>query len=382
MGKTRSTISGTATSSPISATALSLLHIDRLLLRPQARAGAGSGRRAIRAQIWSTARLITPSRRAGPRREDTFPPGEPDPRHALCDSQCSIRLFDLGQGRQRHRASSGPSWLTLPGTTPICGDSHLHHGMGGARLRRRLRRSWCMRSPRKPWSTQAETLPRAFDLHPDRRHAQGHDPAPDRRCRHRRRHRSRRGAGRLRDQEPAGRRPADDPGNLDRDGRARTGMVAPDDITFDTCTAATAPRTRCGIALSRAGGTLPSDADARVHRAAHDRHAQGGARRHQPEHGSPPTADPLILPPAGEKRGGSAALHLDPGAPASRIEAPRSTGNIRLLYQQLPGPDAAAAIAGGSAWRAHVHAWIVPGLKARSSAKPKLKARLHLHWLA
>jgi len=115
-----------------------LLHIDRLLLHDM------SGGKALKEAIEmgyvpAQPRLTygtpdhTMSTRPG-RTAKTFPPGEPLIQSMReTTSKYGIKLFDLGQDGQGIVHVMGPEQgLTLPGTTLVCGDSHTstHGGMG------------------------------------------------------------------------------------------------------------------------------------------------------------------------------------------------------------------------------------------------------------
>ena len=115
-----------------------LLHIDRLLLHDL------SGARALhevmeKGYVPPQPRLIyaTPdhaiSTQPG-RTEETFPPGAPLLRGLRANAaKFGIRLFDIGQDGNGIVHVMGPEQgLTLPGTTLVCGDSHTstHGGMG------------------------------------------------------------------------------------------------------------------------------------------------------------------------------------------------------------------------------------------------------------
>ena len=326
-----------------------LLHIDRLLLHDL------SGARALQEAVEkgytpAQPRLVygTPDHAistAPGRTEKTFPPGEPLVRNMrAATAKFGIRLFDLGQDGNGIVHIIGPELaLTLPGTTLICGDSHtcthggmgaLAFGVGSSELVHAL-----------ATQTMVQRKPKRFRVHfegsdPRGRDAQGHDPAPDRRCRHGGRHGPCGGICRLGDQEPARRGPAHDLQSLDRDGRAhRHGGARRHHLRVSR-----RPRLRAqggDVGQGRRALAHPAlRSRRRVRSRAHDRHEQGGAADHlghQPRardrrrQGDPRSDDGA----GGETRG------LDGGAAVSGARARQADrghqgrlGVHRLVHQQ------------------------------------------------
>ena len=284
-----------------------------------------------------------------------------------------IRLFDLGQDGNGIVHIVGPELaLTLPGTTLICGDSHtcthggmgaLAFGVGSSELVHAL-----------ATQTMVQRKPKRFRASFEGKLApgvtrQGHDPASDRRGRHRGRHRLCRRICRLRGPRPVRSRRRLTLCNLSIEMGARTGMVAPDDTTFEFLNGRDyAPK---GATWDRAVAhwrTLPSDPDAefdREHTIDMAKVAPQITWGTSPEHVI--AVDRAIPDPATgpeDKRAAwTAALQyqgLEPGKPIEGTKVDwvfiGSCTNSRISDLR-----AAAAIAKGRHKAAHVTAWIVPG---------------------
>jgi 3-isopropylmalate/(R)-2-methylmalate dehydratase large subunit len=354
-----------------------LLHIDRLLLHDL------SGARALQEAVDkgyppAEPRLIyaTPDHAistAPGRTEKTFPPGEPLIRGMrAATAKFGIRLFDIGQDGNGIVHIVGPELaLTLPGTTLICGDSHtcthggmgaLAFGVGSSELVHALATQTMVQRKPKRFRVRFEgaipegVTPKDMILHliGDVGTAAGTGHAVEY------------AGSAIRALPVEGRLTIC---NLSIEMGARTGMVAPDDITYDYLHGRDfAPK---GATWDRAVAhwrTLPSDADAefdREHTIDMSRVAPQITWGTSPEHViavDRPIPDPTTGPP--DKRAAwTAALQyqgLEPGKP---IEGTRvdwvfigSCTNSRISDLR-----AAAAIAKGRHKAPHVTAWIVPG---------------------
>ena len=115
-----------------------LLHIDRLLLHDMScgkalKEAIDKGYPPVQPRLIYGTPDHTMSTKPG-RTDKTHPPGEPLIRSMReTTSAYGIKLFDLGQDGQGIVHVMGPEQgLTLPGTTLVCGDSHTstHGGMG------------------------------------------------------------------------------------------------------------------------------------------------------------------------------------------------------------------------------------------------------------
>jgi 3-isopropylmalate/(R)-2-methylmalate dehydratase large subunit len=252
-----------------------LLHIDRLLLHDL------SGARALQEAVdkgYTPAqpRLVygTPDHAistAPGRTEKTFPPGEPLIRNMrAATAKYGIRLFDLGQDGNGIVHIIGPELaLTLPGATLICGDSHtcthggmgaLAFGVGSSELVHAL-----------ATQTMVQRKPKRFRVHFEGKIPEGVTPKDmilhligDVGTAAGTGHAVEYAGSAIRSLPVEGRLTIC---NLSIEMGARTGMVAPDDITFEylagRALAHAALRSRC-----------------RLRSRAHDRHEQGGAADH------------------------------------------------------------------------------------------------------
>jgi len=354
-----------------------LLHIDRLLLHDL------SGARALQESVEkgyapAQPRLVygTPDHAistAPGRTEKTFPPGEPLIRNMrAATAKYGIRLFDLGQDGNGIVHIIGPELaLTLPGTTLICGDSHtcthggmgaLAFGVGSSELVHAL-----------ATQTMVQRKPKRFRVHFEGRIPAGVTPKDmilhligDVGT----------AAGTGHAVEYAGSAIRSLPVearlticNLSIEMGARTGMVAPDDITFEYLAGRDfAPKEAMWDRAVAHWRTLPSDTDAefdREHTIDMSKVAPQITWGTSPEHViavDKAVPDPMTGPE--EKRAAwTAALQyqgLEPGKP---IEGTRvdwvfigSCTNSRISDLR-----AAAAVAKGRHKADHVTAWIVPG---------------------
>jgi 3-isopropylmalate/(R)-2-methylmalate dehydratase large subunit len=354
-----------------------LLHIDRLLLHDL------SGARALREVMEkgytpAQPRLVyaTPdhaiSTQPG-RTEETFPPGAPLLRGLRENTRkLGIHLFDIGQDGNGIVHIVGPEQgLTLPGTTLVCGDSHtcthggmgsLAFGIGSSELEHVLAtQTMVQRKPKRllvrfegkvPEGVTAKDM--ILHLIGDLGTAAGTGHAVEY------------AGSAVRGLTVEGRLTLC---NLSIEMGARTGMVAPDDATFDYLNGRDfSPK---GAMWDRAVAhwrTLPSDPDAdfdREHTIDMSRVAPQITWGTSPEHViavDRPIPDPQTGPE--DKRASwTAALQyqgLEPGKPIEGTKVDwvfiGSCTNSRLSDLR-----AAAAIAKGRQKAPHVNAWIVPG---------------------
>jgi len=354
-----------------------LLHIDRVLLHDL------SGARALREVIdkgYTPAqpRLVyaTPDHAISTmpgRTEETFPPGAPLLRGLRENTaKLGIRLFDIGQDGNGIVHIIGPEQgLTLPGTTLVCGDSHtcthggmgsLAFGIGSSELEHVLATQVMVQRKPKRFLVNFEgripegVTPKDMILHliGDVGTAAGTGHAVEY------------AGSAIKSLPVEGRLTVC---NLSIEMGARTGMVAPDDSTFDYLHGRDyAPKDALWDRAVAHWRTLPSDPDAdfdREHTIDMSRVAPQITWGTSPEHViavDRPIPDPDKGPE--EKRAAwAAALQyqgLEPGKP---IEGTRvdwvfigSCTNSRISDLR-----AAAAIAKGRQKAAHVTAWIVPG---------------------
>ncbi len=354
-----------------------LLHIDRLLLHDL------SGARALndvagKGYTPAEPRLVfaTPdhaiSTRPG-RTDDTFPPGAPLLRGLRTNTaKFGIRLFDIGQDGNGIVHIVGPEQgLSIPGATLVCGDSHTctHGGMGALafgigsselehvlatqtmiqRKPRRLRVHFEGKAP--PGVTAKDMI---LHLIGDVGTAAGTGHAVEY-------------AGAAVRALPIEARLT--LCNLSIEMGARTGMVAPDDATYEYLHGRDyAPKGEMWDRAVAYWRTLPSDADAefdREHTIDMAKVAPQITWGTSPEHViavDRPIPDPATGPE--EKRAAwTAALQyqgLEPGKPIEGTKVDwvfiGSCTNSRISDLR-----AAAAIAKGRHKAPHVNAWIVPG---------------------
>ncbi len=354
-----------------------LLHIDRLLLHDL------SGARALRevadkGYTPAQPRLIyaTPdhavSTRPG-RTEDTFPPGAPLLRGLRTNAErFGIKLFDIGQDGNGIVHIVGPEQgLTLPGTTLVCGDSHtcthggmgsLAFGIGSSELEHVLAtQTMIQRKPRRMRVHFEGATPTGITAKDMILHLIGELGTAA-------------GTGHAVEYAGSAVRALGIEGrltlcNLSIEMGARTGMVAPDDATFEYLAGRDySPKDAMWDRAVAHWRTLPSDPDAvfdREHAIDMKDVAPQITWGTSPEHViavDRPVPDPADGPE--EKRAAwAAALQyqgLEPGKP---IEGTRvdwvfvgSCTNSRLSDLQ-----AAASVAKGRRKAPHVNAWIVPG---------------------
>ena len=252
-----------------------LLHIDRLLLHDL------SGARALQEAVEkgyapAQPRLVygTPDHAistAPGRTEKTFPPGEPLIRNMrAATAKYGIRLFDLGQDGNGIVHIIGPELaLTLPGTTLICGDSHtcthggmgaLAFGVGSSELVHAL-----------ATQTMVQRKPKRFRVHFEGKIPEGVTPKDmilhligDVGTAAGTGHAVEYAGSAIRSLPVEGRLTIC---NLSIEMGARTGMVAPDDITFDYLAGRDfAPKDAMWDRAVAHWRTLPSDPDAEFDR--------------------------------------------------------------------------------------------------------------------
>ena len=354
-----------------------LLHIDRLLLHDL------SGARALREVMEkgytpAQPRLIyaTPDHAISTmpgRTEETFPPGAPLLKGLRENTKkFGIHLFDIGKDGNGIVHIVGPEQgLTLPGTTLVCGDSHtcthggmgsLAFGIGSSELEHVLATQTMVQRKPKRFRVQFEgKVPEGVTAKDMILHLIGDVGTAA-------------GTGHAVEYAGSAVRGLTVEGrltlcNLSIEMGARTGMVAPDDTTFEFLAGRDfSPK---GAMWDRAVAhwrTLPSDPDAdfdREHTIDRAKVAPQITWGTSPEHViavDRPIPDPDKGPE--EKRAAwTAALQyqgLEPGKP---IEGTRvdwvfigSCTNSRISDLR-----AAAAIAKGRHKAPHVNAWIVPG---------------------
>ena len=354
-----------------------LLHIDRLLLHDL------SGARALReltemGYTPAQPRLIygTPdhaiSTQPG-RTEATFPPGEPLVRAMRENTRkFGIRMFDLGQDGNGIVHVIGPELaLTLPGTTLVCGDSHtcthgglgsLAFGVGSSELEHVLAtQTMVQRKPRRLHVRFDGALPTGVTAKDMILHLIGELGTA---------------AGTGYAVEYAGPAVRALPiearltlCNLSIEMGARTGMVAPDDTTYEFLHGRDfAPKDAMWDRALAHWRTLPSDPDAyfdREHTVDMKNVAPQITWGTSPEH---VIAIDRAIPdpstgPEDKRAAWAAALQyqgLEPGKPIEGTKVDwvfiGSCTNSRISDLR-----AAAAVAKGRQKAAHVNAWIVPG---------------------
>ncbi len=354
-----------------------LLHIDRLLLHDL------SGARALRdlaGKGYSPAQprltFATPdhaiSTRPG-RTEETFAPGAPLLKGLRENTKkFGIHLFDIGQDGNGIVHIVGPEQgLTLPGTTLVCGDSHtcthggmgtLAFGIGSSELEHVLAtQTMIQRKPRRFRAHFEGTIPAGVTAKDMILHLIGDVGTA---------------AGVGHAVEYAGSAVRALPlearltlCNLSIEMGARTGMVAPDDTTYEYLAGRDyAPK---GILWDRALAhwrTLPSDPDAefdREHTIDMSKVAPQITWGTSPEHViavDRPIPDPTTGPQ--EKRAAwTAALQyqgLEPGRP---IEGTKVNWVFigSCTNSRISDLRAAAEIVKGRRKAPHVNAWVVPG---------------------
>jgi 3-isopropylmalate/(R)-2-methylmalate dehydratase large subunit len=354
-----------------------LLHIDRLLLHDL------SGARALQEAVAkgyapAQPRLVyaTPDHAvstAPGRTEKTFPPGEPLVRNMRVATQrFGIRLFDLGQDGNGIVHIIGPELaLTLPGTTLICGDSHtcthggmgaLAFGVGSSELVHALAtQTMVQRKPRRlrvrfEGAIPPGVTPKDMILHliGDLGTAAGTGHAVEY------------AGSAIRALPVEGRLTIC---NLSIEMGARTGMVAPDDVTFEYLHGRDfAPKDALWDRAVAHWRTLPSDPDAefdREHTIDMARVAPQITWGTSPEHViAVDRAGARSRRRAEDKRAAwTAALQYQGPHAGQPIEGTKvdwvfigSCTNSRISDLR-----AAAAIAKGRHKASHVTAWVVPG---------------------
>jgi 3-isopropylmalate/(R)-2-methylmalate dehydratase large subunit len=354
-----------------------LLHIDRLLLHDL------SGARALRdvtekGYVPAQPRLVyaTPDHAISTmpgRTEETFPPGAPLLKGLRENTRkFGIHLFDIGQDGNGIVHIVGPEQgLTLPGTTLVCGDSHtcthggmgsLAFGIGSSELEHVLAtQTMVQRKPKRfrvrfegkvPDGVTAKDM--ILHLIGDVGTAAGTGYAVEY------------AGSAVRGLTVEGRLTLC---NLSIEMGARTGMVAPDDTTFEFLAGRDfSPK---GAVWDRAVAhwrTLPSDPDAdfdREHTIDMTKVAPQITWGTSPEH---VIAVDRAIPdpdtgPEDKRAAWTAALQYQGLQPGKPIEGTKvdwvfigSCTNSRISDLR-----AAAAIAKGRQKAAHVNAWIVPG---------------------
>ena len=355
-----------------------LLHIDRHLLHDLSGSGA---LKEVEAKGYVPAQpqlaFATPdhaiSTRPG-RTDDTFPAGGPLLRGLRQrTSKYGIRLFDMGQDGNGIVHVVGPELgITLPGTTLICGDSHtcthgglgaLAFGVGSSELVHALAtQTLVQRKPKRLRVSFEGKLPKGVTPKDMILHVIGEIGAAA-------------GTGHAVEYAGSAIRALPVEGrlticNLSIEMGARTGMVAPDDTTFQYLAGRDfAPKGALWDRAVEHWRTLGSDADARFDR----EHTVDMARvvpqitwGTSPEHvvavdGLIP--DPARAPDENRRKAWEAALAyqgLEPGKPIAGTRVDwvfiGSCTNSRISDLR-----AAAEVARGRQRAAHVNAWVVPG---------------------
>jgi 3-isopropylmalate/(R)-2-methylmalate dehydratase large subunit len=354
-----------------------LLHIDRLLLHDL------SGARALREVVdngYTPAqpRLVyaTPDHAISTmpgRTEETFPPGAPLLRGLRENTaKFGIRLFDIGQDGNGIVHIVGPEQgLTLPGTTLVCGDSHtcthggmgsLAFGIGSSELEHVLATQVMVQRKPKRFRVEFEgKVPEGVTAKDMILHLIGDVGTAA-------------GTGYAVEYAGSAVRGLTVEGrltlcNLSIEMGARTGMVAPDDTTFDYLQGRDyAPKDALWDRAVAHWRTLPSDPDAdfdREHTIDMSRVAPQITWGTSPEHViavDRPIPDPA-RGPEDKRAAWAAALQyqgLEPGKPIEGTKVDwvfiGSCTNSRISDLR-----AAAAIAKGRHKAPHVNAWIVPG---------------------
>jgi 3-isopropylmalate/(R)-2-methylmalate dehydratase large subunit len=354
-----------------------LLHIDRLLLHDL------SGARALndvaeKGYTPAQPRLVyaTPdhaiSTRPG-RTDDTFPPGAPLLRGLRANTaKFGIKLFDIGKDGNGIVHIVGPEQgLSIPGATLVCGDSHtcthggmgaLAFGIGSSELEHVL-----------ATQTMIQRKPKRFRVSFEGAAAQG-VTAKDMILHLIGDVGTAAGTGHAVEYAGSAVRALSAEArltlcNLSIEMGARTGMVAPDDTTYEYLNGRDyAPKDAMWDRAVAYWRTLPSDADAefdREHTIDMTKVAPQITWGTSPEHViavDKPIPDPAKGPE--EKRAAwTAALQyqgLEPGKPIEGTKVDwvfiGSCTNSRISDLR-----AAAAIAKGRHKAPHVNAWIVPG---------------------
>ena len=354
-----------------------LLHIDRILLHDL------SGARALsevmdKGYPLAQPRLVsaTPdhaiSTRPG-RTEETFPPGAPLLRGLRANTaKAGVRLFDIGKDGNGIVHIVGPEQgLTLPGTTLVCGDSHtsthgglgaLAFGIGASELGHALAtQTLVQRKPQRMRVHFEGKMPEGVTANDMILHLIGELGTAA-------------GTGYAIEYAGSAVRGLSAEArltlcNLTIEMGSRTGMVAPDDTTYDYLHGRDyAPKDAMWDRAVAYWRTLPSDPDAefdREHTIDMARVAPQITWGTSPEHVI--AVDRAIPDPATgpeDKRAAwAAALQYQGLQPGQPIEGTKvdwvfigSCTNSRLSDLR-----AAAAIAKGRQKAAHVNAWVVPG---------------------
>ncbi len=325
-----------------------LLHIDRLLLHDM------SGGKALKEAIEKGYPPIQPRLTYGTpdhtmstkpgRDEFTHPPGLPLIKSMReTTSAYGIKLFDLGARRPGHRARHGPRTRADAARhdAGLRRQPHLHAWRTGlAGLRHRLLRTGACDRHADDGPAQAQAHARQLrGQDPAGRHGQGHDPSPDRRTRHRRRHRLLGRVCRLGRARLAGRGAAHAVQPHHRDGRAhRHGGARRHDLRISQRPRLCAEGRDVGP--RRRALAHPADRSRRrVRSRAHDRHEERGAADHlghQPRacHRRRPRHPRSEQGPRGEARRLGSRAEL-PGARARQADRGHQgrLGVHRLLHQ-------------------------------------------------
>jgi 3-isopropylmalate/(R)-2-methylmalate dehydratase large subunit len=354
-----------------------LLHIDRILLHDL------SGARALsevmeKGYPLAQPRLVsaTPdhaiSTQPG-RTEETFPPGAPLLRGLRANTaKAGVRLFDIGKDGNGIVHIVGPEQgLTLPGTTLVCGDSHtsthgglgaLAFGIGASELGHALAtQTLVQRKPQRMRVHFEGKVPEGVTAKDMILHLIGELGTAA-------------GTGYAIEYAGPAVRGLSAEGrltlcNLTIEMGARTGMVAPDNTTYDYLHGRDyAPKDAMWDRAVAYWRTLPSDSDAefdREHTVDMAKVAPQITWGTSPEH---VIAVDRAIPdpetgPQDKRAAWAAALQyqgLEPGRPIEGTKVDwvfiGSCTNSRLSDLR-----AAAAIAKGRHKAAHVTAWIVPG---------------------
>ena len=354
-----------------------LLHIDRILLHDL------SGARALsevmdKGYPLAQPRLVsaTPdhaiSTRPG-RTEETFPPGAPLLRGLRANTaKAGVRLFDIGKDGNGIVHIVGPEQgLTLPGTTLVCGDSHtsthgglgaLAFGIGASELGHALAtQTLVQRKPQRMRGHFEGKMPEGVTAKDMILHLIGELGTAA-------------GTGYAIEYAGSAVRGLSAEArltlcNLTIEMGSRTGMVAPDDTTYDYLHGRDyAPKDAMWDRAVAYWRTLPSDPDAEFDR---EHTIDMASVAPQITWGTSPehviAVDRAIPDPATgpeDKRAAwAAALQYQGLQPGQPIEGTKvdwvfigSCTNSRLSDLR-----AAAAIAKGRQKAAHVNAWVVPG---------------------
>ena len=244
-----------------------------------------------------------------------------------------ITLYDIQSGHQGIVHVIGPELgLTLPGMTIVCGDSHtsthgafgaLAFGIGTSEVEHVLATQTLWQGRRAPFAGHRGDRPAR-----PRARAQGHHPGDHPQDRHGRCHRPCDRVLRTGDRGPVDGRADDDLQHVDR-GRARAGLIAPDDVTIEYITQGerpsppgARPSTRPSPTGRRCGPRTPPPSTA-----THDRRRLAGPSGHlghQPRddrrrHRRRPAPEDVPFASPDDARRALDYMGLVPGTPISEI---------------------------------------------------------------